>query len=1118
MSVYPNVATGDLTSSVIGSLYNRAKDASMLAAKSKKEAFNRFKKAGLSDKQAQDAVDHYNFGGAAFKSRFGGDRLRRTRGFFGSRRPQDDITVSEQERVLRGMGLFARKRRGSSGGVDPETGEPTGTNGGSGGDSPLGSDAAALPEGKDLDSFIPMQALLPPAGNNLDEAIKGVGRDGEYLTKEQRVEIFKKNRVARDTDSIFDKRSERPSTPPPQSAPIQKVGSGDLISSAIEKVFEDKNKDILTVIKDTADKVEDNTEILEKIERNTSFIEKLFDLQRDAIEDAKVAAEEAAIDKTEDTAGVAGYKKLGGFLGKEIGNVLNGIFDFGGDLFDMFSARYMRRAPGVGRRRGARRRLAGQRANRFRDRFSGRNRTPRLPDRTPRIPGRNPLARRPRFGGGGKFGLAADALGLALPFMGGDGGIADAVLGGLDAVDTASTARSMLQGGQATSAATGGGATAGGVGAGTAAGIVGGVGLAMSGLGEGMFQGTRFADQQNAKMKDYGQKLSDEGNPLGMLMGGMGNLGMVGNEFNKIQGAIFDVGGAPFRYAIEGLMHPFLNEEQKENQAKNLAKFDSRVREYTRGWMNKIDFLDVIGDEKGAFGNIYGNDAAQKEMMDNMGYEFGGIADGPDTGYDVKLHGTEAIIPLDNKFTRGEPTVTDGGKYEMGNVNLEVEKPEEEEKQTLAEKKKIQKDLSEAFRMGLDLYQKKTPGGFLGELGNKIMDFLNKFGGGDNPDPGGGDAPEVSVSGASVEGSTGEQNLAAFLSTMEASGNQNQADAFQVMLNRTADAQAGGSMKAYGTTLGDQVMGREQFSPLSAAIYGTSADSAAAAKYGPIAAQLGNNPAERKQKLLEIASQENGLAELQKLFKGGSASDAAKVLQDFKEGGSLSQTSAQDIGSMVSFRGYSDGLPADRFNRGKGGNFFFGKGSKGKVGSLSQVSPDAEPAEEKFPEYQLEGNTPHTIVKHGGSYYRTNELGAIGGDPMPLEMAEKLVNKQTGELIPQYRLHYKPGKPPIQENLLNPGTAPFTPPAPEPPAPEPPVPANTGAAKAEEVKVSSAAAREATTAKTIAMAIPATPAPAAAPTPAAPASGSTGLSSKPSDTALDGLAYLSNLNQLGATA
>ena len=133
-------------------------------------------------------------------------------------------------------------------------------------------------------------------------------------------------------------------------------------------------------------------------------------------------------------------------------------------------------------------------------------------------------------------------------------------------------------------------------------------------------------------------------------------------------------------------------------------------------------------------------------------------------------------------------------------------------------------------------------------------------------------------------GGTGEQNLAAFLSTMEASGNQNQADAFQVMLNRAADAQSGGSFKAYGTSLGDQIMGREQFSPLSSAIYGVSMDSAAAAKYGPISSALGNNPQERKKRLLEIASQPDGLNALQKLFGGGSSSDALKVLKDFQTG------------------------------------------------------------------------------------------------------------------------------------------------------------------------------------------------------------------------------------------
>ena len=201
--------------------------------------------------------------------------------------------------------------------------------------------------------------------------------------------------------------------------------------------------------------------------------------------------------------------------------------------------------------------------------------------------------------------------------------------------------------------------------------------------------------------------------------------------------------------------------------------------------------------------------------------------------------------------------------------------------------------------------------------------------------------PDTGSSQISTNGS-GEQNLAAFLSTMEASGNQNQADAFQVMLNRTADAQAGGSMKAYGTTLGDQITAKEQFSPLSAAIYGVSEDSAAAAKYGTISRALGNTPEERKKKLLEIASQPNGMEALQKLFGGGSASDAAKVLKDFQTGGSLSQQSATDIGSMVSFRGYSDGLPADRYNRGEGGNFFFGKGSK--VGSLTEVSSSVPPA------------------------------------------------------------------------------------------------------------------------------------------------------------------------------
>ena len=41
------------------------------------------------------------------------------------------------------------------------------------------------------------------------------------------------------------------------------------------------------------------------------------------------------------------------------------------------------------------------------------------------------------------------------------------------------------------------------------------------------------------------------------------------------------------------------------------------------------------------------------------GFERGGIASGPDSGYLVKLHGDEAVIPIDNNYTQGEPSAVD---------------------------------------------------------------------------------------------------------------------------------------------------------------------------------------------------------------------------------------------------------------------------------------------------------------------------------------------------------------------------------------------------------------------------------------------------------------------------
>ena len=152
----------------------------------------------------------------------------------------------------------------------------------------------------------------------------------------------------------------------------------------------------------------------------------------------------------------------------------------------------------------------------------------------------------------------------------------------------------------------------------TSAAIVGGAGLAASAIGEGFFQLTKKGGA-GEKTRDYLKEKGEEiGGPVGALIGGVGNLAGISNEATKVTGNILDVVGAPFRYAIEGIRYPFLSEEDREKQAENLAKFDARIRENIRGGLNRIDVMNVVPDEKGGFGNIYGNDEAQKEMMEKM--------------------------------------------------------------------------------------------------------------------------------------------------------------------------------------------------------------------------------------------------------------------------------------------------------------------------------------------------------------------------------------------------------------------------------------------------------------------------------------------------------------------
>ena len=63
--------------------------------------------------------------------------------------------------------------------------------------------------------------------------------------------------------------------------------------------------------------------------------------------------------------------------------------------------------------------------------------------------------------------------------------------------------------------------------------------------------------------------------------------------------------------------------------------------------------LSSIGDAGDSFGGYPYSDLGP-------GFEQGGIASGPDSGYLAKLHGDEMIIPLDNNYTQGEPSAIDG--------------------------------------------------------------------------------------------------------------------------------------------------------------------------------------------------------------------------------------------------------------------------------------------------------------------------------------------------------------------------------------------------------------------------------------------------------------------------
>ena len=186
------------------------------------------------------------------------------------------------------------------------------------------------------------------------------------------------------------------------------------------------------------------------------------------------------------------------------------------------------------------------------------------------------------------------------------------------AATTASTATTATTAGSTAAAggtAAGGGASgAAGIGAGAAAGIVAGVGLLASGLGEGAFQLTKMGQGwiDHWKKQYESKKWWDPRKPIDwailqimrMFNMGLGNLGV-----------LLDIVGAPFRYLIELIRYPFLDEAGKAKQRENLAKFDARIREQFRKIMNVMT-LGLGFKEEGSFGSLYG-----EEGTGGMNYE-----------------------------------------------------------------------------------------------------------------------------------------------------------------------------------------------------------------------------------------------------------------------------------------------------------------------------------------------------------------------------------------------------------------------------------------------------------------------------------------------------------------